>query len=399
MNSEAPLNTSKPEPNSTKESQQNQNTTSGLYNQNQSGRLLSLDALRGFDMFMIIGGAGLIIKASHLSNWSWLNWLATQMKHASWHGFTFYDLIFPLFLYICGVSLVYSLASKVRKGIDKKNIYQSAFRRMIVLMFLGILYKNNPLHFDWSQIRYVSVLGRIGFTGFCVTLIMMNTKYFQQRMYWVLGLLVGYWAAMMFIPVPGFGAGNLTIEGNLAGYIDRALLPGRMIQNIFDENGIFLQIPATALVLLGAMSGELLRSEKFTPYNKVFLLAISGIIAIVLGNLWGLHFPINKHLWSSSFILTVGGCCMLMLSLFYLIIDVLGYKKWSYFFIIIGLNSIAIYLASQFINFQYTVDCLLNGFYQMSSEPVLNLITGSGVLALKWLLLFFLYKKRIFFKV
>ena len=399
MNSETNSNASASEPNAPMELQQDQNTTVGLHNRIKPGRLLSLDALRGFDMFMIIGGSSLIIKTSHLSDWGWLNWLAAQMKHTPWHGFTLFDIIFPLFLYICGVSLVYSLASKVNKGNGKKEIYLSAFRRMIVLMILGILYKNNPLHFDWGQIRYVSVLGRIGITGFFVTLIVMNTKNIQQRLYWLAGLLVTYWAAMMFIPVPGFGAGNLTIEGNLAGFIDRALLPGRMIQGIFDESGIFEQIPATALVLMGALSGEVLRSQKITPYNKILLLAVSGIIAIGLGNLWGLHFPINKHLWSSSFILAAGGGCLLMLALFYLIIDVLGYKKWSYFFVVIGLNSIAIYLAAQFINFQYTVDCLLNGFYQMSSEPVQHLITGLGVLMLEWLLLYFLYKKRIFFKV
>jgi predicted acyltransferase len=270
---------------------------------------------------------------------------------------------------------------------------------MIILSLIGILYKNNPLHFDWGQIRYVSVLGRIGITGFFVTLIMMNTKTFKQRLCWLAGILLAYWAAMMFIPVPGFGAGNLTLEGNLAGFIDRALLPGRFIQGIFDENGPFEQIPATALVLMGALAGELLRSQKFTRYNKVLLLVISGTIAIVLGNLWGLHFVINKHLWSSSFILLTGGMSLLTLALFYLIIDVLGFKKWSLFFVVIGLNSIAIYIAVQFFNFQYTVDRLLNGFYQMSSGPVQQLIAALGVLTLEWLLLFFLYKKRIFVKV
>jgi predicted acyltransferase len=270
---------------------------------------------------------------------------------------------------------------------------------MIILMILGILYKNHPFHFDWGEIRYVSVLGRIGFTGFVVTLIVINTTNFKQRLYWVIGLLVSYWAAMMFIPVPGFGAGNLTIEGNLAGYIDRAIMPGKMIQGVFDENGWFEHIPATALVLMGAMSGELLRSQKFTQYNKVLWLVGSGIIAIGAGVLWGLHFPINKHLWSSSFILTAGGCCLILLALFYWVIDVMGYKKWSFFFVVIGLKSIAIYLGAKFINFKYTVDSLLNGFYQMSSEPLSLVIQAAGVLTLEWLVLYFLYKKKIFFKV
>jgi len=399
MISKTNLNSSESDMNATTKSQQDKNAAVGSQNRPNTGRLLSLDALRGFDMLMIIGGSSLVIKLSHLGDWGWLNTLAAQMKHAPWHGFTFYDIIFPLFLYICGVSLVFSVASKINKGESNKEIYLSAFKRMAILMILGILYKNNPFHFDWGGIRYVSVLGRIGFTGFIVTLIVMNTTNFKQRLYWVAGLLVSYWAAMMFFPVPGYGAGNLTIEGNLAGYIDRALMPGKMIQGIFDENGFFEQIPATALVLMGAMSGQLLRSEKFTQINKVILLVISGIIAIALGILWGMHFPINKHLWSSSFILTAGGCCLLLLSLFYLIIDVLGYKKWSFFFVVIGLNSIAIYLGAKFIDFSYTADCLLNGFYQMSSEPLTQVIRAAGVLTLEWLVLYFLYKKKIFFKV
>lgn len=373
--------------------------TADLINPIKPGRLVSLDALRGFDMLMIIGGGHLIQNLANLNDWSWLDWLSGQMDHTQWHGFTFYDLIFPLFLFISGVSLVYSLASQLKKGKSKKEIYLHAFRRMLILMFFGLLYKNQPFHFNWGQIRYVSVLGRIGFTGFCVTLIYLNTKNYRQRLAWALGLLVGYWAAMMFIPVPGFGAGNLTLEGNLAGYIDRALMPGKMIQGIFDENGFFEQIPATALVLLGALTGDFLRSPQFTDNKKVILLALGGVVTIGLGLIWGLHFPINKRLWSSSFILATSGGCLLLLALFYWVIDVLGYKKWAFFFVVIGLNSIVAYIAGKFINFQYTVDYLLNGFYQMTSEPVQHAIREIGILTLEWLLLFFLYKKRIFAKV
>lgn len=380
-------------------SHSNEMITAELINPIKPGRLISLDALRGFDMLMIIGGGHLVKKLAGLNDWRWLDWLSGQMDHARWHGFTFYDLIFPLFLFISGVSLVYSLASQVKKGKSRKEIYLHAFRRMVILMFFGILYKNQPLHFDWGQIRYVSVLGRIGFTGFCVTLIYMNTQNYRQRLAWALGLLVAYWAAMMFIPVPGFGAGNLTLEGNLAGYIDRALMPGKMIQGIFDENGFFEQIPATALVLLGALTGDLLRSPQFTDNKKVILIALAGVVAIGLGLLWGLHFPINKRLWSSSFILATTGGCLLLLALFYWVIDVLGYQKWAFFFVVIGLNSIVAYLAGKFIYFQYTADYLLNGFYQITSEPVQHVIREVGILTLEWLLLFFLYKKRIFAKI
>ena len=375
------------------------NDSPNLINPVKPGRLLSLDALRGFNMLMIIGGATLISRASGLNQWRWLDWLAKQQKHARWDGFTMHDWIFPLFLFVVGTSLVFSIASKISKGQSKKQIYLSAFKRVVIFSLIGILYKNNPFHFDWGNIRYVSVLGRIGITGFFVTLIWMNTKTFKQRLAWAAGILIAYWAAMKFIPVPGFGAGNLTIEGNLAGFIDRAILPGRMAQGIYDENGPFTHIPATVLVLMGAMAGEFLRTQNFSQYKKVLILAGSGILSILLGNLWGLNFVINKHLWTSSFILLAGGMSLVALALFYLIIDVWGFKKWSFFLVVIGLNSIAIYIAAQFFPFQEPVDRLLNGFYQMSSEPVQQFLSTLGTLTLEWLLLYFMYKKKIFIKV
>jgi predicted acyltransferase len=385
--------------NSAAYSSKTKDSPAGLATHVKPGRLVSIDALRGFNMFMIIGGATLIMRVSELFDWGWLDWLAAQQKHVSWHGFTMHDWVFPLFLFVCGVSMVFSIASKLAKGKSKAEIYASAFKRMILFSIIGILYKNNPLHFDWDQIRYVSVLGRIGVTGFFVTLIVMNTKTFQQRLMWALGILIVYWAAMMFIPVPGFGAGDLSIEGNLAGFIDRAIMPGRLVQRIFDENGWFEHIPATALVLMGAMAGELLKSQSYSKIRKVILLSLSGVVSIALGLLWGLHFTINKHLWSSSFILLVAGMSLLTLALFFLIIEVWGYKRWSFFFVVIGLNSIAIYIIAQFIKLQPTVDRLLNGFYQMSSEPLQAFLGTLGLLTIYWLLLYFFYKKRIFFKV
>lgn len=387
------------EHNTTEKPQMDTIETVDLVTHVKPGRLVSLDALRGFNMLMIIGGAQLIIGTGNLNNWRWLDWLALQQKHARWDGFTMHDWVFPLFLFVVGVSLAFSITSKISKGKSNKEIYLQAFKRMVLFIFIGILYKNNPLHFDWDKIRYVSVLGRIGVTGLLVTLIWMNTTTFKQRLVWAVGILIAYWAAMMFIPVPGFGAGNLTIEGNLAGFVDRVILPGRMIQGIYDENGLFTQIPATVLVLMGAMAGELLRTRKYSQYKTVLILVGSGIGCILLGNLWGLHFVINKHLWSSSFILVTGGLNLLALAIFYLVIDVWGFKKWSFFLVVIGLNSLAIYIAGQFIPFQEPVDRLLNGFYQISSEPVQQFLAISGKLTLEWLVLFFLYKKRIFFKV
>lgn len=360
-------------------------------------RLESLDALRGFDMFLIIGGTHFIASFIEAMGWDSLGWLTDQFKHVPWHGLTFEDVIFPLFLFMVGVSMVYSVASSRRKGMSDKEIYWKAFKRMILLSILGIIYKNRPLHFDWDQIRYVSVLGRIGVAGFLATLILVNTNW-KGVLYWLFGILIVYWAAVMFIPVPGYGAGDLSEEGNLVTYIHSYIVPGRLIDGIYDENGYFTHIPATGLVLMGTLAGTLLRTS-LEEMKKVGWLAGAGAIAIIIGVIWSYHFPINKHLWSSSFIMVTGGISLLFMSLFYLVIDVWGFQKWAFPFKIIGLNSIFIYMASGLIDWGYTSKYLLNGFIQMANEAGQTFIVMLGVLLLKWALLYFMYRKKIFVKV
>ncbi len=362
-----------------------------------SKRLESLDALRGFDMFLIIGGTGFIASFINANQWDSLGWLTDQFRHVPWHGLTFEDVIFPLFLFMVGVSMVYSVSSSLRKGLSKKDIYWKAFKRMILLSILGIIYKNRPLHFNWDEIRYVSVLGRIGVTGFLATLIVVNTNW-RGRLYWLGGILLFYWAAMLFIPVAGYGAGDLSIEGNLATYINSIIVPGKLINGIYDELGFFQHIPATGLVLMGSLAALILSGE-WLESRKIMWLVGAGGIAILLGVLWNFHFPINKHLWSSSFILVTGGISFLFMALFYGVIDVWGYKKWAFPFKVIGLNSIFIYMASGLIDFAYTSKYLLNGFVQMTGEDWQKFIILLGVLLLKYGLLYFMYRKRIFVKV
>lgn len=362
-----------------------------------SKRLESLDALRGFDMFLIIGGTHLISSFIDAMNWESLGWLTAQFRHIPWHGLTFEDVIFPLFLFMVGVSMVFSVASSRRKGLSNREIIWKAFKRMIVLSLLGIVYKNNPLHFDWDQIRYVSVLGRIGVAGFLATLILLNTTW-KGRLYWLFGILILYWAAVMFIPVPGYGAGDLSQEGNLVTFIHSYIVPGRLIDGIYDENGYFTHIPATGLVLMGTLAANLLRSGK-KELEKVTWLVGAGLLAIGIGVIWNFHFPINKHLWSSSFIMVSGGISFLFMALFYWLIDVRGYRKWAFPFKVIGLNSLFIYLVSGLVDFSYTSRYLLNGFLQMSGEDMQRFIVQLGVLLLEFGLLYFMYRKRIFIKV
>ncbi|SMO80023.1 acyltransferase family protein [Fodinibius sediminis] len=372
--------------------------TNGSEGVKKSRRLLSIDALRGFDMLLISGGALFIRLMEGKTEWGWIDWLAVQMTHPAWHGFTFYDFIFPLFLFIAGVSLPFSLNKGLSVGMSKSMLYRKGFRRMLILIGLGILYKNAPVSiFEPSQIRYVSVLGRIGIAVFITMILYLNFSR-RSRLIWVGSILLLYYAALFLIPVPGYGAGDLSFEGNLVGWIDRQLLPGRLLQDTYDELGLITQFPALCLTMLGSFAGDILRSGR-NEMKKLQLLFLAGVGCLGIGLLWSTHFPINKHLWSSSFILLTGGMAFLFMFAFYGIIDVLKYRKWAFFFQVIGLNSLTIYLGYRFIDFGQTSRLLFGGVYSIFPEPWHEVFQAFGAMMLVWLLLYFLYRKKIFVKV
>ncbi len=361
-------------------------------------RLASIDALRGFDMLMISGAASFFVLLGGKTGLAWVDAFAAQFEHPAWNGFTFYDFIFPLFLFIAGLSLSFSLSRADEKGLSHSDLYWKAGKRMLILVALGILYKNAPVpFFEPSQIRFVSVLGRIGFAGFITTILYLNFSA-RGRIFWIAGILLAYYAMLFLIPVPGYGAGDLSFEGNLVGWFDRQFLPGRLLQGTYDELGLLTQFPALCLTMLGAFGGDILRSPA-EDRQKLMKLALLGTGGIILGLLWSLHFPINKHLWSSSFILLTAGMAFLSLALFYLVIDVWGYRKWAFFFQVIGLNSLTIYLAYRFIDFEYTSRLLFEGIYQYSAEPWHAVWQAVGALALVWIFLYILYRLRLFVKV
>jgi predicted acyltransferase len=362
-------------------------------------RLRSLDALRGFDMLMIVGGGAFLSRMRNLTGLDWVDWLGQQQHHATWNGFSFEDFIFPLFLFITGASLVFSLQNGLAAGASKADLYRKAFWRMMILIVLGILQKNRPFLtvFDPHNIRVVSVLGRIGFAGFIATLLYLNCSR-MARLGWAAGILLAYYAAMFLIPVPGHGAGNLSLEGNLAGWFDRTFLPGRLLQKVYDENGLLTQLPALCLTVFGTAAGDVLR-ENWKPARKILTFVLAGVAAIAIGLLWGRHFPINKHLWSSSFIVLTTGISFLCLAAFYGVIDVLRFQRWSFFFEVIGLNALTIYLAEQVFSFEYASNRLFGGLYAPLPEPWQRVAQALGAVVVIWLLLYFMYRKRIFIKI
>ena len=364
-----------------------------------SKRLLSIDTLRGFDMLMIAGAGAFISQLGGKTGWAWVDGLAQQFEHPPWNGFTFYDFIFPLFLFIAGLSLPFSLNKGLELGLTKSDLYRKAFKRMLILMALGILYKNAPIPFlDWTKIRFVSVLGRIGFAGFVTTVLYLNFG-FNKRIFWIAGLLLFYYAALFLVPVPGYGAGDLSFEGNLTGWIDRTFLPGRLHQVTYDELGLFTQIPALCLTVLGSLAGDMLRRADATDYTKLRNLAIGGVICLIIAAVWSLHFPINKHLWSSSFIMLTGGMAFLTFALFYWVIDILKIRRWTFFFMVIGLNSLTIYLAYRLIDFGFTSRLLFEGLYINTAEKWHPVFQSLGALGLVWVFLYVLYRLKIFVKV
>lgn len=363
-----------------------------------SGRLASIDALRGFDMLMISGGGAFIFLLGGKTDIGFINVLSEQLEHPEWNGFTFYDFIFPLFLFLAGVSLSFSLTGGIAKGLPKGELIRKVFNRMLVLIVLGILDKNAPIDiFDPSQIRYGSVLGRIGLATFIVAVLFLQFSW-KQRLLIGISVLIVYFMALLLIPVPGFGAGDLSFEGNLVGWFDRTFMPGRLKQKTYDELAILTQFPALCLTLFGSIAGDLLRQE-IPSGAKLKWLAIAGAAGVLLGLVWDLVFPINKHLWSSSFICLTSGLSCLFVALFYWIIDVLGFVKWSFFFRVIGMNSLVIYLVMRFVDLNASSRLLFEGFYKHAGEKWMDVFNALGALIVVWLFLYFLYRKKIFVKV
>jgi predicted acyltransferase len=366
-------------------------------NDKPSNRLLSLDALRGFDMFWIIGGEGIIHTLKEATGWGWATWMSTQLDHVQWNGFRAYDLIFPLFLFLSGVTMPFSLTRKLEKGVPKKDIYLHVIKRGLLLVLLGCIY-NGLLQFDFAHQRYASVLAQIGIAYMLAAFIFLNTKW-KGQLAWVIGIVLAYWAAMKLIPVPGFGAGDLSREGNLATYIDHLFLPGRFHEEVFDPEGILVKIPATATALLGALAGWWLKQKKTDEYRKVaYMLGASGLM-FILAYLINFSFPINKKLWTSSFVFQTAACSALLLSIFYLIIDVWKKQKWAFFFVVIGMNPITIYMVTGMVDFWHTSEYFFGGFGNLAGDPWRNFIIVTGMVLIEWMFLYFLYKKKIFLKV
>jgi predicted acyltransferase len=362
-------------------------------------RLMSIDALRGFDMFWIVGGDDI---AQALGKW----WgtphgtrFAEQFSHVEWEGFRFYDLIFPLFLFLVGAVLPFSLR-KYQTGDHPKSLALARVARRVVLLFLLGLVYNNLLQFRFDSLRVAGVLQRIAVCYGLAAMIYLTTKVRTQVVLFF-AILAGYWAILALVPAPESRlAADFTKETNLSGYLDRHYLPGKIYDSYYgrgDNEGLLSTIPAVATALLGVLAGHWLLSER-GRWVKALGLAAAGLACLGVGTLWGQAFPIIKILWTSSYVLVAGGWSLLLLALFYTIIDAIKLRAWAFFFVVIGVNAITIYVASHFIPFETISQRIFGGAARLSGD-LRAVVVAMGTVALEWLLLLHLYRNRIFLRV
>ena len=368
-----------------------------------SKRLLSLDALRGFDMLFIMGFAGLVTALCKLWPGGFSDWIAAQMGHADWNGFFHHDTIFPLFLFIAGISFPFSLAKQRSLGHSSRKIWAKVIRRGVTLVVLGFVY-NGLFNLNLDTLRLPSVLGRIGLAWMFAAMLYLACG-LRTRIVIAAALLVAYGLVLQFVPAPdAAGAGPLTFEGNIVGYVDRSIMPAHLYYTRglgFDPEGLLSTLPAIVTAMLGMFTGEFVRrpEEQISAGRKAAYMALGAIVLLVLALVVDPFQPINKKLWTPAFVFAAGAYSLGMFALFYYLIDVLQWRRWTFFFQVIGVNSITIYLAQKFIRFNYTANFFLGGLAEKCSPEVGAVILSAGYVALCWLLLWFLHRQKIYLKV
>ena len=416
---------------------------------------MSVDALRGFDMFWIIGGDSLVYALNHMTQTRPVAFLAGQLEHAEWQGLHAYDLIYPLFVFIMGVSLFFSLSRTLERA-GRAEALKRVFFRSVALYLAGIFF-NGGFTDAWPDVRLSGVLNRIAIVyGIAGTLFC----FFKPRALAGIcaGLLVGYWALMTYVPIrdiqlerhnlarlaeqsgdvataalfndPNFGnpsavkdspvmaaarkmflattnrvAGRFGPGYNLSDHLDFQYLPGMKYEVFADAEGYLSTLPAVATGLLGIFAGLLLQSQTVPDRRKVAYLLAAGVICIALGWLWNLQFPVIKKIWTSSFVLVAGGYSALLLGLFYLIVDVWQARKWCQPFVWMGMNSITIYLVAAMLGgFRKPAARLVGGDVKTFFDAHLAkgsgdlLISVTGLLLAFWLM-HFMYRRKIFIKL
>lgn len=340
------------------------------------GRVISIDALRGFAMFWIIGGGAVFRNVANVWTNPLTETIRQQLTHLNWGGFHFWDLIFPLFLFIVGLVLPLSVSRRLDCGQSRGRLYLHITKRTVLLIIMGLI-MDGLLRFEWSEMHWFGVLSLIGMSYFVAAIIVLKTRTKVQAIVITAGLLLGYWAALKLI--------GIQIPK------DRNALPFTSF--------LYFAFACTgaANVLIGVLAGYWLHSNQ-SAGRKTMGLAAAGLASLIVGYGWGVFFPIIRVLWTSPYVLVACGYSLLLLAVFYWIIDVKGYTKWAFFFVVIGMNPITIYFLQSFVDFNEIASFFVQGFTERV-DALKQIVLPFGALTVKWLFLWFLYRHKIFFKV
>jgi predicted acyltransferase len=359
-----------------------------------TARLDSLDALRGFDMFWIIGGGAMVEGFAKAVDVPALNAVVPQFEHVRWEGLHAWDVIWPLFMFIVGVAIAFSTARRRAAGASRGTIYLHAARRAAILFVLGMIAQGNLLTWDLSRLwPCYSVLHGIA-AGYLIAVVVAFEFRPKTQILILTAFLLLYWALLMLVPVPGVGAGVLTPAGNMATWIDQLVL-GRFHHG---ENTWFVSyLGFASSVLLGVMAGHVLLSSR-TATAKLRLLAYAGVGCLAVGFVWSLALPIIKLLWTGSFVLVSGGLSFLALALAYWMVDVRGWRRWAFPFRVIGMNPIVAYMIMMLVDLRGIGNIFVGGLLPRVGAWA-SLLSAAAAFLVLWLFLYWMYRTRSFVKI
>lgn len=366
-------------------------------------RLVSLDVFRGITI------AGMVL-VNNPGTWAHIYW---PLQHAQWHGWTPTDLVFPFFLFIVGVAITLAFGSRVESGRSTRDLYLKVIKRTLIIFAIGLFLNAFP-YFGFSELRIPGVLQRIAVCYFFASIIFLNTK-IRTQVGITIALLLIYWVLVKFIPAPGFAAGDLTKEGSLPSFVDRVVF-GKHVwaqAKVYDPEGLLSTIPALATTLIGVLTGHWLRTKN-SSYEKVAGMFVGGAICVAVGWAWNSFFPINKALWTSSYVLFSGGLALQFLALCYWVIDIKGYRRWAKPFEIFGVNAIALYVGAGIMAELLGVikvtgsagtkvplgSWIYENLFASWASPINASLAFAIAFVLVWLgLMWILYRRKIFIKV
>jgi predicted acyltransferase len=358
-------------------------------------RVTSVDTLRGFDMFWIIGGEAIFKSLDKIFHSPATGFISSQLNHVKWTGFGFYDLIMPLFLFIVGVSMPFSYRRRLEKNPSKSVLWPHIIKRVIILWILGMAVQGNLFDWDWSRVKFYSNTLQAIASGYLIASVLILYFKVSWQLIGTVILMLIYWALLTFVPVPGFGAGVITQDGNFAIYIDKLLLGS--FQDGTTYSWIISSLNFGATTMIGVFTGYLLQSDS-KSIKKIIYLISAGIVLIVFSRIWNIWHPSVKHIWTSSFVLFSGGICLFSVALFVLLVDHLKLTKGFTFFTVIGMNAIFAYCAAHLFDFRQIGNVVLGGLEKYTGNwfGLISALGGFGVL---YFILWQMYKRKIFIKI